>query len=144
MVCAAGWGRIFTTGLTIMGLHFYKSYQSGVAHFQDFGGQKIKVYRDLKIERFKRFNKCVSSFQDDRVIRQMHKQKVTQLGLRKLLFFPKVTKMGSIIWPQIRIDYNGVGGLRGQRHIREKSQKGRKRHSTFIPEATGSKSQECY
>ena len=21
--CAAGWGRIFTTGLTIMGLHFY-------------------------------------------------------------------------------------------------------------------------
>ena len=26
MVCAAGWGRIFTTGLTIMGLHFYKSY----------------------------------------------------------------------------------------------------------------------
>ena len=25
-VCASGWGRIFTTGLTIMGLHFYKSY----------------------------------------------------------------------------------------------------------------------
>ena len=23
---AAGWGRIFTTGLTIMGLHFQKSY----------------------------------------------------------------------------------------------------------------------
>ena len=24
------------SGLTIMGLHFYKSYQNGVAHFQDF------------------------------------------------------------------------------------------------------------
>ena len=24
--CAAGWGRIFTTGLTTMGLHFQQSY----------------------------------------------------------------------------------------------------------------------
>ena len=24
--CAAGWGRIFRSGLTIMGLHFHKSY----------------------------------------------------------------------------------------------------------------------
>jgi len=32
-----------------MGLHFYKSYQNGVARFQDFGGQKIQVVRDLKI-----------------------------------------------------------------------------------------------
>ena len=38
----------FTTGLTIMGLHFYKSYLNGVAHFQDFRGQKIQVGRDLK------------------------------------------------------------------------------------------------
>ena len=35
-----------------MGLHFYKSCWNGVAHFQDFGGQKIKVCKDLKIERF--------------------------------------------------------------------------------------------
>ena len=40
------------TGLTIMGLHFCKSYYNGVAHFQDFGGQKIQVFRDLKIERY--------------------------------------------------------------------------------------------
>ena len=33
----------FTTGLTIMGLHFYKTYLNGVAHFQDFRGQKIQV-----------------------------------------------------------------------------------------------------
>ena len=26
MGCAAGWGRIFTTGLTIMGSHFQQSY----------------------------------------------------------------------------------------------------------------------
>ena len=38
--------------LTILGLHFYKSFQNAVAHFQDFGGQKIQVCRDLKIERF--------------------------------------------------------------------------------------------
>ena len=52
MGMAAGLGRIFTTGLTFMGLHFYKSYWNGVEHFQDFGGQKIQVCRDLKIERF--------------------------------------------------------------------------------------------
>ena len=33
-----GWGRIFTTGLAIMGLHFYRSYENGVTHFQDLGG----------------------------------------------------------------------------------------------------------
>ena len=42
-----------------MGLHFYKSYQTGVTHFQDFGGQKIQVFRDLKIKI--KFDKCVSS-----------------------------------------------------------------------------------
>ena len=60
--------------------------------------------------------------------------------------------MGSIIiWPQIRIDYNGVGVLRGQPLIPsgEKSWKGRKHHSTFIPdpaqlslEETGSESSQ--
>ena len=35
--CAARWGRIFTTGLTIMGLHFQYSYQNGVAHFLILG-----------------------------------------------------------------------------------------------------------
>ena len=34
VVGAVGLGCIFTNGLTIMGLHFYKSYQNGVAHFQ--------------------------------------------------------------------------------------------------------------
>ena len=36
-ICHAGWGRIFTTGLPIMGLHFQKSYWSRVAHFRIFG-----------------------------------------------------------------------------------------------------------
>ena len=45
----------------------------------------------------------------------MHKQKVTtKLGSRKSIF-PKVTKMGSIFGH--KIDYYGVGVLRGQRHI---------------------------
>ena len=39
-------------------------------------------------------------------------------GIVKITFFPKVTKMGSIIGH--RIDYNGVGALRGQRHISTK------------------------
>ena len=34
---------------------------------------------------------------------------------KKLHFYPKVAKMGSVIGH--RIDYNGVGALRGQRHI---------------------------
>ena len=35
-----------------MGLHFYKGYWNGVAHFPDFGDQKIQACKDLKIERF--------------------------------------------------------------------------------------------
>ena len=40
-------------------------------------------------------------------------------GSRKLHICPKVTKMGSIIGQ--RIDYNGVGALRGQQHIPSKN-----------------------
>ena len=42
-----------------------------------------------------------------------------KLGSRKLHICPKVTKMGSIIGH--RIDYDGVGALRGQRHIPSKN-----------------------
>ena len=59
-MCNNGWGRTFTTGLTIIGLHFYQRYQNGVAHFQDFGSQKIQVCRALNNVNF---NKCVSSSQ---------------------------------------------------------------------------------
>ena len=41
------------------------------------------------------------------------------MGWRKLHICPKVTKMGSIIGH--KIDYNGVGALRGQRHILNKN-----------------------
>ena len=34
MGMCAGWGRIFTTGLTIMGQHFQQSYQNGFRHFR--------------------------------------------------------------------------------------------------------------
>ena len=44
---------------------------------------------------------------------------MTKLGWRKLNICPKVTKMGSIIGH--RIDYNGVGALRGQWHIPSKN-----------------------
>ena len=53
-----GVARTFTTGLTIIGLHFYQRYQNGVAHFQDFGSLKIQVCRDLNNVKF---NKCDSS-----------------------------------------------------------------------------------
>ena len=46
-------------------------------------------------------------------------QKVTKLGSRKVRFCPKAIKKGSII--DHRIDYNGVGALRGQRHIPSKN-----------------------
>ena len=47
------------------------------------------------------------------------KWKVTKLGSRKLHICAKVSKMGSII--DNRIDYNGLGAQRGQRHIPSKN-----------------------
>ena len=44
---------------------------------------------------------------------------MTKLGSRKSHICPNVTKMGSIIGH--RIDYKGVGALRGQRHIPRKN-----------------------
>ena len=44
---------------------------------------------------------------------------MTKLGSQKLHICPKVTKMGSIIGH--KIDYNGVGALRGQGHIPSKN-----------------------
>ena len=52
-------------------------------------------------------------------IRYIHKYKVTKLWSRKWHICPKVTKIGSIIGH--RIDYNGVGALRGQWHIPSKN-----------------------
>ena len=44
---------------------------------------------------------------------------MTKVGSQKLHICPKVTKMGSIIGH--KIDYNGVGALRGQGHIPSKN-----------------------
>ena len=53
-------------------------------------------------------------------IKYMHKQKVKYyIGSRENYIFPKVNKMGSILGN--RIDYNGIGVLRGQRHIPRKN-----------------------
>ena len=46
-----------------MGLHFYESYCNRVAHFQDFGDQKIQVRKNLKIQKdlhHTKFNKKVA------------------------------------------------------------------------------------
>ena len=107
---AAGWGRIFTTGLTIMGLHFQKSYQNGAAHFRIFGVRELFIFTVSKRTRifvlqvkskvfFIQFiKKWVNSFFDDLfkgLIRQINKQKVTKLGSQKLNICPRVTNMGS-------------------------------------------------
>ena len=47
VVGAVGLGCIFTNGLTIMGLHFYKSYQNGVAHFQKIQVCSSSPLRDV-------------------------------------------------------------------------------------------------
>ena len=39
--CAAGWGRIFTTRLTIMGLHFSRVTKMGSQIFGIFGIRKF-------------------------------------------------------------------------------------------------------
>ena len=45
-VCAAGWGRMSEDwDRLLLGLHIYKSYENGVAHFKDFWGQKFRYVR---------------------------------------------------------------------------------------------------
>ena len=41
-------GSHFHDWIDYYGVAFYKCYYNGVIHFQDFGGQKIQVCRDLK------------------------------------------------------------------------------------------------
>ena len=53
--------------------------------------------------------------ESDHIVGQLRPQG----GSRNLLICPKVAKVGSIIGH--RIDYNGVGALRGQRHIPSKN-----------------------
>ena len=51
VICAAGWGRIFTTGLTIMELHFYKLLEWGCT-FSGFWGSEnsgMKGFKNRKI-----------------------------------------------------------------------------------------------
>ena len=45
--CVAGWGRIFTTGLTIIGYIFSRVARMGL-HIFKITGKKILVSRDLK------------------------------------------------------------------------------------------------
>ena len=52
-------------------------------------------------------------------IRFMHKQKVTKLGSQKLHFPKSDEDQGSIVGH--KIDYEGDGVLRGQRHIPSKN-----------------------
>ena len=117
-----------------MGSRFQQSYQNGLAKFRIFGVRKLFISTVSKRTRifvlqvksnvfFIQFiKKWVNSFLDDLckgLIRQIHKQKVTKLGSRKKLHIcPKVTEMGSTIAQ--KIDYNGVGALRGQRHKTKK------------------------
>ena len=91
------------------------------------GGQKNQIGTDLKIKDFYLINfnqsSCVNSLQDE--VDQKH-MPLDRYIYRKLLswdhedyIFSKVTKMGSIFGH--RIDYNGVGVLRGQLHIPSKN-----------------------
>ena len=93
----AGWSRIFTTGVTIMGSHFQQSYYNGVAHILIFGVRQFFILAVSK--RTRMF--------------------VDKLGSQKLHICPKVTEMGSKIGH--RIGCNWVGALRGQRHIPSKN-----------------------
>ena len=48
--CAARRGRIFTTGVTIMGSHFQQSYQNGVADFPIFGVSRDSKWDDSRLK----------------------------------------------------------------------------------------------
>ena len=115
--CALGWGRIFNRGQTITGWRFQQSYQNGVAHFLIFGVRQFFIFTVSKRTRMFVLQVKNKVFFIQCKVRTY--QKVTKLGSRKLRFCPKVTKMWSIIG--YRINYNGVGTLRGQRHIPSKN-----------------------
>ena len=92
-----------------MGSHFHGwNDYDGVAYFLIFGVRQLFIFMASK--RTIMFVLGVRS-------------KVTMLGLQKLHTCAKVTKMGSMTGH--RIDYNGVGALRGalrgQRHIPSKN-----------------------
>ena len=93
MGIAAGWSRIFTTGLTIMRLHLLRlTTREWGPTSSAFGGKKFRYVGILKKKdlHHSMFNKCASSFQDDLVKRLNRVDvKVTKLGLRKLRFPPK-------------------------------------------------------
>ena len=99
--------------LTMMGLHFHWSqYQNEIAHFWYLGDQEIQVGRDLKIKWEDFYPRCKFITQSKGILRQMCENQRKFLSWdRENYIFPKVTKMGLYIymWPQNRIDYNGVG-----------------------------------
>ena len=104
-----------------MGAHIFGFWGKKVLQVTFSKHTKMFVLQVKSKVFFIQFKKQVNSLQDDLfegLIRQIHKYKVTKLGLRKLHICPKVTKMGSIIGH--RIDYNGVEALRCQRHIPSK------------------------
>ena len=123
-----------------MGSHFHDWIDfNGVAYsiellewahiFSDFWGRKVlHIYKQQMYQNvctvvfFIQFKKFVNSLYGDlfkRFIRQIHKQTVTKLESQKLNICPKGAKMESIIGH--RIDYDGVGALRGQRDIPSKN-----------------------
>ena len=102
-----------------MGSHFHDwTDYNGVAHFLIFVVRQFSIFTVSKRTRVfvLQVKNKVFFIQHEKI----HKQKVTRLVSRKLHVCPKVTKMRSIIGH--RIDYNGVGALRSQRHIPSKSQ----------------------
>ena len=103
-------GRIFNR-VTRMGSHIFGFL--GVRLFVIFTVSKRTTIFLLQTEsKVVSFNLKNGSIHENR-------QWKWRLGWRKLHICPKVTKMGSIIGH--RIDYNGVGALRGQRHIPSKN-----------------------
>ena len=63
--CAAGWGSIFMTGLTIMGCIFIRVTRMG-SHLLGFGGSGNSGTYGVKMGRVHviTVNQCVNSFQD--------------------------------------------------------------------------------
>ena len=91
--------------------------------FLDFWGKKIILSRDWKWSRLKSSESCcllnvtitshyIPFLKVDALIES------DLVGIAKITFSQKVTKMGSITGH--KIDYNGAGALRGQRHIPSK------------------------
>ena len=102
-------GSHFHGWIDYNGIAFSLESQESGHTFSGFGepdNSGREEFKNGKIIYFVKFNPYVNSFRDDLVKRLYKVDAQTEsyyIGIAKNYIFPKVTKMGSTVWPQNRL-----------------------------------------